>query len=159
MMWHVKKTLRTIIALKTTIIRDGNNTIMHLRIISFILLLLRWRLRPKSSHCQYFRWTLNIMSLRHHCCTGGRHQTRRSKKHYSRRRRLSLEMFTLRLGRVYNILLCCAVYYHSSYCPALEYFKRNTRLVEQWSCWSNKIWAKYNINTPELRRKNREIIL
>lgn len=26
------------------------------------------------------------MSLRHHCCTGGQHQTSQSKKHFSRRR-------------------------------------------------------------------------
>lgn len=62
------------------------------------------------------------MSLRHHCCTGGRHQTYASLKS-TFLDASCLEMFTLWL-----VHICYTQYYY--YYSSLEYLKRNTY------CWT-----------------------
>jgi len=84
------------------------------------------------------------MSLRHHCCTGGQHQTSQSKKHFSRRR-LSRNVYL-----VASVYICYIV-------PLLLLFR--TRIFQKEYVLLNNAEAadptKYKQNTKntsELRK-------
>jgi len=84
------------------------------------------------------------MSLRHHCYTGGRHQTYASLKS-TFLDASCLEMFTF--------WLCIYVIQYYYYYSSLEYLKKNTYC---WTkcCSCKKIWAKYDKYFRINRRNN-----